>query len=301
MLDMDAATFRRVVRPKLEGAQNLDRLLPDVSLFIVFSSIIGTFASPGMINYATANAGLDALAADRRARGAHGLSVQWGGWHGTGVHAGEAVERSMDELRRQGIDGFTPAQAVRLFDWLAAFDGASVMVMPIDWQTFFTARTGHELPLFRERSVVATGGLGAAAEFAATLAAAPTPQHRRRLMESTVRDTAARVLRIPAQKLDPGRPLGSMGLDSLMAIELRNRLTSLLGRPLSATLTFNYPTVEKLAAFFLAETRSAPEPVPPRVPAGAASASLGDDIASIAALSDDDVALKLRAGRRGRK
>ena len=51
-----------------------------------------------------------------------------------------------------------------------------------------------------------------------------------------------------------------------MAIELRNRLTSLLGRPLSATLTFNYPTVEKLAAFFLAETRSAPEPVPPRVP-----------------------------------
>ena len=140
-----------------------------------------------MINYATANAGLD-------------------GWLPTAVRGGRTVERAvgrvarhgcacrrdggaqLDELRRQGIDGFTPAQAVRLFDWLAAFDGASVMVMPIDWQTFFTARTGHELPLFRERSVAATGGLGAAAEFAATLAAAPTPQHRRRLMESTVRD-----------------------------------------------------------------------------------------------------------------
>ena len=69
MLDMDAATFHRVVRPKLEGARNLDRLFPDVSLFIVFSSIIAAVASPGMVNYAAANAGLDSLAADRRAQG----------------------------------------------------------------------------------------------------------------------------------------------------------------------------------------------------------------------------------------
>ena len=87
------------------------------------------------------------------------------------------------------------------------------------------------------------------------MAAAPTPQHRRQLMENTVRDTRGKSfahyrLRSSIRR----RPLGTMGLDSLMAIELRNRLTSLLGRPLSATLTFNYPTVEALAAFLVAET-----------------------------------------------
>jgi myxalamid-type polyketide synthase MxaE and MxaD len=154
--------------------------------------------------------------------------------------------------------------------------------------------------LFKERMVVATGGLDAAAEFAAAVDAAPSPQHRRQLIENAVREAAARVLRIPVQKLDPRRPLGSMGLDSLMAIELRNRLTALLRRPLSATVTFNYPTVEKLAAFFVREAISVQTTVPPRVPVAAASVPPGEDLGSIAALTDNDVALKLRAGRRGR-
>jgi NAD(P)-dependent dehydrogenase (short-subunit alcohol dehydrogenase family)/acyl carrier protein len=301
--DMDRATFDRVLAPKLVGAHNLDRCLPDLDLFVLFGSVIPLLGVAGMANYAAANAGLDAVAAARRARGVHGLNIQWGPWLSTGMQAGELAERNTAELQRQGIQALTPADGVPLYEWLTGFPGSSVAVMPVDWATFRSARGGRERRLFAERAGDAgQGGGGEADAFAVRLAAADSVHARRQMLESAVRDTAAQVLRISPRRLDSRRPLGSMGLDSLMAIELRNRLEALLGRSLSATLAWNYPTVESLSAFLSGEHVVAQAAAPAVAAAAAVTAepdSLTVDLQAVFELSDEDVARELRTGRRG--
>ena len=297
IMDMDRAAFDRIFVPKLVGAWNLDRLLPDLDLFVLFSSISATMGFPGMGNYASANAGLDAVAAARRARGVHGLSIQWGPWLSTGMHAGELAERNTAELERQGIKPLTAADGVSLFEWLTGFPGSAVSVMQVDWTTFRSARGGRERRLFVERVGEAGQGGGEAAAFAERLAAADSVHARRQMLESAVRDTAARVLRVSPRRLDSRRPLGTMGLDSLMAIELRNRLEALLGRSLSATLAWNYPTVEALATFLSGESVAAAAAVPQTATVVAEPDSLDVGLEEIIELSDEDVARELRAGR----
>ena len=109
--DMDRAAFDRVVAPKLGGALVLDRLLPDLDLFVVFSSISAFWAPAGMASYAAANAGLDALAAARRARGEHALSIEWGPWDGVGLHEHSIAARSVEELEREGWARSRPSRA----------------------------------------------------------------------------------------------------------------------------------------------------------------------------------------------
>ena len=92
---MDRHAFDAVLGPKLLGAEALDRLLPDLDLFVVFSSTGAFLAQPGQANYAAANAGLDALVQDRRARGLPGLSVAWGVWANTGLVKSAAGERNV--------------------------------------------------------------------------------------------------------------------------------------------------------------------------------------------------------------
>ena len=302
--DMDRAAFERILGPKLLGARNLDRLLPDLDLFILFSSISAMMGFPGMSNYASANAGLDAIAAARRARGVHGLSIQWGPWLSTGMHAGELAERNTAELERQGIQPLAAADGVSLYEWLTGFPGSAVSVVPVDWAKFRTARGGRDRRLFAERvGEAGQGGGQEAGEFAARLAAADSVHARKQLLESAVRDTAARVLRVSPRRLDSRRPLGTMGLDSLMAIELRNRLEALLGRSLSATLAWNYPTVEALATFLSGEAVAVSSTAPSSAPAAEMLVgepdSLDVGLEEIVELSDEDVARALRAGRRG--
>jgi phthiocerol/phenolphthiocerol synthesis type-I polyketide synthase B len=297
--DMDRATFDSVMSAKLSGARNLDRLLPDVGLFILFSSTSVMLGIPGMSNYAAANAGLDAIAAARRARGVHGLSIQWGPWSSTGMFAGEIEGRYAAEFARQGIQPLAAADGVSLYEWLTGFPGSAVAVMPVDWAKFRSARGGRDHRLFVERIGEAGQGAGEADAFAARLAAAESVHARRQMLESAVRETAARVLRISPRKLDSRRPLGTMGLDSLMAIELRNRLEALLGRSLSATLAWNYPTVEALAAFLSGDPGVAPAPLQKTAVLAAEPDALDVGLEEIIELSDEDVARELRAGGRG--
>jgi myxalamid-type polyketide synthase MxaE and MxaD len=293
---MDQAAFERVSKPKLDGALNLDRLLPDAELFISFSSISAILGLPGMANYAAANAGLDALAAARRARGAHGLSIHWGPWLDTGMHAGELAERNTAELQRQGIEPLAPEDAVHLFRCLAGSRDSSVTVMATDWAAFGAARSSRKSRVFIERLGGAEARGDAASELAARLAAAESVHVRRKLLETAIRETAAQILRIPPQRLDSRRALGTLGLDSLMAVELRNRLEGLLARPLSATLAWNYPTIEALAAYLSGDT-AADAPVA-QAPIRSETSDSGE-IAALAevSLSDEEIARQLRAGR----
>jgi acyl transferase domain-containing protein len=285
---MDRRAFDAVLRPKLRGAQLLDRLLPDLELFVLFSSVVGFLAQPGEANYAAANAGLDALAQDRRARGLPALAVAWGVWSETGFASGEAGERVAAVLGRQGIRPFTPEAGTATFRWLCGRCDGAVAVLPIDWATFRKARTGRGRCLYGQLLAGGPDGAGTAP---------PGGPAARPEVERIVRESVSRVLRLPAARLDRTRTLGSLGLTSLLAMELRNRLEAGLGRSLPATLAWNYPTVAALVDHLAGGAPA--QAAPGARTAGGTPAPAAADLGAVAELTDEEAALALRASPRG--
>jgi acyl transferase domain-containing protein len=289
---MDRAAFDTVVDSKLGAAQLLDRLLPDLDHFVLFSSIGAFLPHPGVANYAAANAGLDALATDRRARGLPALSIAWGPWSNAGLALGEAGAHAVAEMARQGIQPVPCDAAAMLCLWLSGQPHATCAVMPADWQRFRQARAGRPARLFRDLLADLPASTVEASDIPAQLAAAE-PSERRRIMAEVVRHAVGRVLKMAPARLDPRRTLGDMGLSSLLAIELRNRLEAALQRPLSATLAWNYPTVEAMTAHLLDEPHILPVPAPVEsaVPAALADvAAMSDEAALLALLKQPELA-----------
>ena len=286
---MTRAAFDAVVEPKLRGAMLLDRLLPDLDLFVLFSSVGAFLPLPGQSNYAAANAGLDALAEDRRARGLPALSIEWGIWQDTGLVADAAGRANVAELSRQGVQSFAADRGARLFAALSGCAAPTVAVLPVDWVKFGRARAGRVAPLFRD----CVGESGATSAGLSEQLAAATPARRRALLQGRVEDAVSRVLKISVGRLDARKALGNMGLNSLMAIELRNRLEVALGRSLSATLAWNHPTIEAIVDFLAADEvggRAAEAPAPPPQ-----DGELAASLAEIASLTDEAAMLALLA------
>jgi acyl transferase domain-containing protein len=260
--------FDRVLAAKVDGAWNLDQLTRDLELdwFVLFSSLASMLGSPGQANHAAGNAFLDALAEVRRRRGAPALSINWGAWAEVGV----AAERELiDRLSGMGVGAMSPAEGIALFDTVmrASLSGrlssSQVGVLPMMWDTYVKRVCAGRVPRFL--SVVAQRARreGRSVEARATSAAPPErtlidrlrsarPTERRELLIAYVREHVVRSLGLDgAQLVDVRRPLGELGIDSLMAIELRSRIASGLGvsRSLPATLLFDYPSVEQIAGY----------------------------------------------------
>ncbi len=245
--------FAAVAAPKAGGAWQLHALTQNCPLdfFVLFSSIASVLGSVGQGNYAAANAALDVLAQHRHAHGLPALSVNWGAWSDVGMFA--ALSKH-DRGRRltQGLRYISPAQGRQVMTQLLQSDAPQLMVLPIDWRQYDTRP-----PLFAEirpdvkpiepaaRSVTVT--------IAAKLQAAPINQ-RRSILSNYVREHAINVLGLSASyPIDPRQPLSELGLDSLMAVELRNALGASLSRSLPATLLFDYPTIDGLVDFLTKE------------------------------------------------
>ena len=109
------------------------------------------------------------------------------------------------------------------------------------------------------------------------------------------RDAVGAVLKIAPSRLDPRKALGTMGLTSLMAMELRNRLEAALGRPLSATLAWNYPTVEALVAHLAGAEPATVIELSLQVKSQQPPTDLSDRISQVADLSDEQAVAALRA------
>jgi len=304
---MDRAQFDAAVRAKLAGALVLDLLLPALDHFVLFSSTGAFLAQPGQANYAAANAGLDALALDRQARGLPAQSIAWGVWHGTGLVRDDSGARNVAEMQRQGIGSFEPAQGCAMFNWLFGRKDATQVVLPMDWARFGQARAGRPMPMFVQLLADAPqGAAGPDGDMAARLATL-APAERRKLLDQLVREAVGQVLKIAPARIEPRKNFGAMGLGSLLAMELRNRLEAALQRSLSATLAWNHPNVDALVAFLAADTAPAVAAVPAAKPAAPTSASaqalassVGATLDSVSALSDDDAALALLS-RKGRE
>ncbi|SHN35306.1 type I polyketide synthase [Rhizobacter sp. OV335] len=284
MHELDAASLAAVLAPKLQGAWNLHRALPELDRMVFFSSMAALMPQAGQASYAAANAFLDALARQRRAQGRHAQSIGWGVWSQTGVMRGEGGRRQLDELQRQGIGGFAPSQALALLGDALRQDVAHLLVMPVDWRAMRKSLGARDVALLNELLADATVPVADA-----PLAESSDPAERRRALDRAVRDVVGRVLKLTPSKIDARKPLGTMGLTSLMALELRNRLEPLHGKPLSATLAWNYPTVDALVAFLSGDHEPAVVAAEPEAPT--------PELAAVAELSDEDAARLLRKRR----
>ena len=213
---------------------------------------------------------------------------------------------SADELAAEGVGALTVEQATAIFSTLVSADEPVVAALPVDWATF--AADGRQRGAAMFRSVVGEHGVSSSTDGLAIRLREATAIDRRSMLQALVRDTVADVLRLPAADLDPRRPFGLMGLDSLMALELRNRLERSLQQTLSATLAWNYPTVEALSVFL--EALVAPEredtgAVGPQPVARAVAAEpdvqdldrMMVELAELSDLSDEDTARALRSAR----
>ncbi|MFE3489650.1 beta-ketoacyl reductase, partial [Streptomyces griseus] len=240
-----------VLRPKTEGAHCLDRVTAadPLDLFVLFSSAAALVGNAGQAAYAAANAALDALAELRRLRGRPALSVQWGPFTDVGLAATD--DRRGARLAERGMGGFPTAEAWTALVRLLTSEETVVGYVPIDPRRWFDANPDTAAltswsrlhAAAREESPGTPAGDGA---FRARLLEADRGG-RVELAQEKVRELAGRVLRLDPDGVEPDSPFKALGLDSLMSLELRNRLEAAFGMKLSPTLLWAYGNTKALA------------------------------------------------------
>ena len=271
-------SFETVLWPKILGAWHLHRATADrdLDMFVLFSSVAGVFGNPGQANHAAANAFLDQLAAHRRALGLPGQAIAWGAWSGLG-EAEEQRERIADRREASGTGWFSPEQGFKALERLLHQDATGVAMAVVDWPVFGEAVGGR--PSFLDDLLTVDTDDGDGSPEAEDLLAqfASTPEAGREdLLVSFLQHELQAVLRMPSA---PSSTVGffDLGMDSLMAVELRNRLNRAFSDAYAApnTLVFDFPTIAELARHLVdalgqaeapSATDAAPEPSTPLPP-----------------------------------
>jgi acyl transferase domain-containing protein/acyl carrier protein len=227
------ARWRAVLRPKVEGAWNVHQVTAnaDLDFFVLFSSAASVLGPEGQSSYAAANAFLDALAQHRRDLGRPALSIGWGPWAGVGM-AKHLDERAWRRLHERGLDAIEPDAGLALLGPLLAHPASHVAVLPL--------RRGSGVG-------VALRPPRATTRPRLDLAGAAGPARLTRLLAHVQAEAADVLGWSDPSALPTAKPLGELGLDSVMALELARRLSESVGRPLPPTLLFNHPTMEALA------------------------------------------------------
>jgi len=305
----NAQRFAAVAHAKILGAWNLHELSADqpIDFFVLYSSASALLGSPGQANYAASNSFLDALAAYRNAHGLPGTSLGWGAWAQVGM-AARLPEALRTRLERLGMGFLTPADAFAHLERALLGSVPYTAIVSMDTARA-SAASPRIAPLLSETRGRVQAGAASAATTGASTGAQPlrariraaAPNRRKLVLRDFVREQTVQVLGIArVEDLDVNESLRQFGLDSLMAVELRNVLSRAVEQPLSATLTFDHPTVAALvehlgAVAFQEELGLSP-------PAGAAEPVLQVEIAverpaitneALEEMSQDDVAAAL--------
>ncbi|MFD8120499.1 type I polyketide synthase [Streptomyces albidoflavus] len=289
---MSPARFGPVLEAKATAARHLHELTRDLPLdaFVLFASLAGTFGNAGQANYASANAQLDALAQHRHTLGLPATSIAWGAWGGGGLATDPLVARRME---RGGMPAMDPEVAVAVMARSVASGAPCTAVADIDWDILAPGRmaSGRAALLSDidevRRAVTSRTAPEAPAEETATGALAArltglSPADAVRLLLDLVRAQAAAVLgHTTDEAVLPGKAFRELGFDSLTAVELRNLLTGATGLKLPATLVFDHPTPQVLAAYLHTRLTDGARPATATAPAARPAAADDDPIAIV--------------------
>jgi polyketide synthase 12/myxalamid-type polyketide synthase MxaB len=306
LASQDWPRFERVLRPKVSGAENLDQLtrVDPLDWFVMFSSVSALLGSAGQANYVAANTILDVLAHERRRLGRPALSVNWSAWGQVGMAANAFMK---ERLAASGLTPFTSEEALGAMETLMGTDAVQTGVVGANWAQFLKRRYQNASPSPYFTKVIASKArsetTGAEAKPMVALRdilAAAAPGRRPVLVRNFVREMACTVLGLsetdgPVDDV----PLSETGLDSLLAVELRNVLAKSLGMTLSATLLFDHASIEALSEFLWSEMQEGEAPLAKQGATDKPTARAEGTamLAEIAELSDAEVELLLEGGR----
>ncbi|WP_327139042.1 type I polyketide synthase [Nocardia sp. NBC_01327] len=253
---MSAPDIDAVFRGKALSAWNLHELTAasDLSAFVLFSSVMGVLGGAGQGNYAAANAFLDGLATLRQASGLPAVSMAWGLWDAASGMTGELSAADRQRMARGGLVPMPDERALALFDTALGAGRAAVVPMGVDLAAL---RRGAADPAPLWRGLVRPARRGAAVPAAPPdlrrqLAALPVAEDRERLVTDVVRAEVAAVLgQSHPESIDLHRAFKEIGFDSLIAVDLRNRLIRATGSRLPSTLVFDHPRPIAIVSYLL--------------------------------------------------
>ena len=252
LTEMSLDQLDRAMSPKVRGAWNLHVATRDLPLdfFVLFSSVASVLGSPGQANYAAGNAYLDALAHARRAAGLPATAINWGPWAGSGM----AAEAGRDEsVKSRGMAMIEPDDGLEVLGELIKTDAPQVAVMNAHWGDMLKLLGSRRPALLAEiaAEVEEAGGDSRASRvdhaFRQQLLAADDDK-RNSLVEEYIRQELARIMGVEPAGLETDQPLSTFGLDSLLALELKNNLEWRLDFTLPMAKLMEGPTIASLAA-----------------------------------------------------
>ncbi len=288
--------FEKVMAPKVAGTWHLHQLTQDQPLdwFVCFSSMASLIGSPGQGNYAAANAFMDALAHYRQSHGLTATSINWGPWAEAGM-AASLSQRDQDRLKEQGIRPIQTSEGIPLLEELLRQNVTQVGVLPIQWSKLAQQSTLSSGSTFFEAFLSSVSAAAAPTEAPQDVPAwrirleAAQPEERSDLLATFIEEQVQKVLGMgQGQALDPDRSFAEMGMDSLMAVELRNRLQISLGSSIPSTVAFDYPTTADLAEFLAQDILKLTSEDTADSASGAETGSEMDS--TLAELSQDEIA-----------
>lgn len=293
LLDLSEEAFLQVMGAKVFGAFYLHQATATEPLdfFLLYSSAAGNFGSPGQGNYAAANTIMDAMARARVVRGLPAMSIAWGAFTDVGLAA--AQDNRGKRLTNRGFEGISPALGLTAVEKLLHHPRANVSALRFSvrqWEESFPQ--GATLPLFEElRNTETSPSASNEAQTIRNKLANSPAERQIDILQSHVLEQLGQVLRIDPKRIDPNATFVSFGVDSLMSLELRNRLQSSLGLDFRATLLFTYPTTHKLTNFLVEQFNEAPtgEPEPAHAKGSSSETARTSSATAMADLSADDL------------
>ncbi|WP_088634398.1 type I polyketide synthase [Phaeobacter sp. 22II1-1F12B] len=250
--EMTPARITKVMGPKVDGALVLHALTAerDLDFFVMFASGAGLMGAAGQSNYAAANGFLDAFAHWRRAQGLHALSVDWGSWAEIGM-ASEVDDRHHKRWEAMGLKMIQPDEGVEMLaDALFESPSPQVGIVPMN-RSKLPATSG---PLFKDIVKQTTKTETAPEEDVLEILATANSDDQPGLLADWLADQIVRVLALePGMADQRDRSLMDLGMDSLMAMELHNRLRTGLAQTIQVSELLKGPTVNDLTEMLLKE------------------------------------------------